>query len=236
MFYKSEKFSNSPAGIKTILKSVATTALGKFIGNARSYIEARDKGTEPDRVRRTKEALGVHKAVYEEALRFLHTQEPTKWDMPMTLNEMLDFMQGGTSIAEADIDRIVSLGVPREEAERMLGGAKPVDQVLLAARPEITRLFEEADADPENMADLSNLSYYSYAVKAAGALAKARARVVQFMARGKIRSGKLLQEYDVAIADLLAWAREFEEEHAAEFEEQAGKGFPVQLVSEVFDV
>lgn len=224
MYYDTLKGS----GLKAVLRSTCGTAMAKFIGNATVVL---DNG---ERAEQAQEALAEHKAMYAKAMAELMKHTPSKFDMPNSFEETLDFMIRGKEIKQADIDRLVNAGVSEEEARRVLGQGSTTNAKLQGLRDQIIELW--GTAEPADEPSLSVRVYYDYAVRAAHALAQARERVIRMIGLKKRVPPQVLPDILASTTALINWAQEFEQDEEVQqwMEEQDGRGYPVERVADQF--
>lgn len=224
MYYDTLKGS----GLKAVLRSTCGTAMAKFIGNAAVVLG------QGERAEQAWEALSDHKAMYTKAHAELMKHAPSKFDMPNTFEETIDFMIRGKEIKQADIDRLVNAGVSEEEARRVLGQDSAVNTKLQGLREQIVGLWETTE--PADEPALSVRVYYDYAVRAARALLQARERVIRMIGLKKRVPAQVLPDILVSTTALINWAQEFEQDEEVQqwMEEQDGRGYPVERVADQF--
>lgn len=224
MYYDTLKGS----GLKAVLRSTCSTAMSKFIGNATVVL---DNG---ERAEQAQEALAEHKAMYAKAMAELLKHTPSEFDMPNSFEETLDFMIRGKEIKQADIDRLVNVGVSAEEARRVLGQGSTTNAKLQGLRDQITELW--GTVEPADEPSLSVRVYYDYAVRAARALAQARERVIRMIGLKKRIPPQVLPDILASTTALINWAQEFEQDEEVQqwMEEQNGRGYPVERVADQF--
>lgn len=224
MYYDTLKGS----GLKAVLRSTCGTAMAKFIGNATVVL---DNG---ERAEQARGALAEHKAMYAKAMAELMKHTPSKFDMPNSFEETLDFMIRGKEIKQADIDRLVNAGVSEEEARRVLGQGSTTNAKLQGLRDQIIELW--GTAEPADEPSLSVRVYYDYAVRAACALAQARERVIRMIGLKKRVPPQVLPDILASTTALINWAQEFEQDEEVQqwMEEQDGRGYPVERVADQF--
>ena len=224
MYYDTLKGS----GLKAVLRSTCGTAMAKFIGNATVVL---DNG---ERAEQAQEALAEHKAMYEKAFAELQKHKPSKYDEPNSFVSTIDFMIHGKEIKEADIQRLVSMGVSEEEARRVLGQGSTTNTKLQGLREQIIELWDHTE--PADEPSLSVRVYYDYAVRAAKALAQARERVIRLTGTGKRIPDSVLPDMLTSTTALINWAQEFEQDEEVQqwMEEQDGRGYPVDRVADQF--
>lgn len=224
MYYDTLKGS----GLKAVLRSTCSTAMSKFVGNATVVL---DNG---ERAEQAQEALAEHKAMYVKAHTELMKHVPSKFDLPNSFEDTLDFMIHGKEIKEADIQRLVSMGVSEEEARRVLGQGSTTNTKLQELREQIIELW--GTTEPADEPSLSVRVYYDYAVRAAKALAQARERVIRMMGSGKRIPEQVLTDILASTTALINWAQEFEQDGEVQqwFEDQDGRGYPVNRVADQF--
>lgn len=224
MYYDTLKGS----GLKAVLRSTCSTAMSKFIGNATVVL---DNG---ERAEQAQEALAEHKAMYAKAMAELLKPAPSKFDMPNSFEETLDFMIRGKEIKQADIDRLVNAGVSEEEARRVLGQGSTTNVKLQGLRDQIIELW--GTTEPADEPSLSVRVYYDYAVRAARALAQARERVIRMIGLKKRVPPQVLPDILASTTALINWAQEFEQDEEVQqwMEEQDGRGYPVERVADQF--
>ena len=224
MYYDTLKGS----GLKAVLRSTCGTAMAKFIGNATVVL---DNG---ERAEQAQEALAEHKAMYEKAFAELQKHKPSKYDEPNSFASTIDFMIHGKEIREADIQRLVGMGVNEEEARRVLGQGSTTNTKLQGLREQIIELWDHTE--PADEPSLSVRVYYDYAVRAAKALAQARERVIRLTGTGKRIPDSVLPDMLASTTALINWAQEFEQDEEVQqwMEEQDGRGYPVDRVADQF--
>lgn len=224
MYYDTLKGS----GLKAVLRSTCATAMAKFIGNATVVL---DKG---ERAEQAEEALAEHKAMYVKAFAELQKHKPSKFDLPNTFEDTIDFMIHGREIKEADIQRLVGMGVSEEEARRVLGQGSTTNSKLQGLREQIIELWQTVE--PTDEPSLSVRVYYDYVVRAAKALAQARDRVIRLAGTGKRIPDSVIPDMLASSTALLNWAQEFEQDEEVQqwMEDQDGRGYPVERVADQF--
>jgi hypothetical protein len=226
MYYDTLKGS----GLKAVLRSTCSTAMAKFVGNATVVLDG------GERAEQAREALAEHKAMYVKAFAELQKHKPSKFDEPNSLESMLDFMIHGREIKEADIQRLVGMGVSEEEARRVLGQGATTNVKLQGLREPIIELW--GSTEPADEPSLSVRVYYDYAVRAAKALAQARDRAIRLAGTGKRIPESVIADMLTSTTALINWAQEFEQDEEVQqwLEEQDGKGYPVERVADQFPV
>ena len=224
MYYDTLKGS----GLKAALRSTCNTAMTKFIGNATVVL---GKG---ERAEQAEEALAEHKAMYAKAHTELMKHTPSEFDMPNTFEGTIDFMIHGKEIKQADIQRLVGMGVSEEEACRVLGQGSPTNTKLQDLREQIIELWKTVE--PADEPSLSVRVYYDYAVRAAKALSQARERVIRMIGLKKRVPPTVLPDILASSTALINWAQEFEQDEEVQqwMEDQDGKGYPVERVADQF--
>lgn len=224
MYYDTLKGS----GLKAVLRSTCSTAMSKFVGNATVVL---DNG---ERAEQAQEALAEHKAMYVKAHAELMKHVPSKFDLPNSFEDTLDFMIHGKEIKEVDIQRLVGMGVSEEEARRVLGQGSTTNTKLQELREQIIELW--GATEPTDEPSLSVRVYYDYAVRAAKALAQARERVIRMMGIGKRIPEQVLTDILTSTTALINWAQEFEQDDEVQqwLEDQDGRGYPVNRVADQF--
>ena len=224
MYYDTLKGS----GLKAVLRSTCRTAMAKFIGNATVVLD------EGERAEQAQEALAEHKAMFDKAYAELMKLTPSKFDMPDSFEDTLDFMIHGKEIKQADIDRLVNAGVSEEEARRVLGQGSTTNTKLQGLREQIIELWGSTEAADEP--SLSVRVYYDYAVRAARSLAQARERVIRMIGLKKRIPPQVLPDILASTTALINWAQEFEQDEEVQqwMEEQDGRGYPVERVADQF--
>lgn len=224
MYYDTLKGS----GLKAVLRSTCNTAMAKFIGNA---TVALDKG---ERAEQAEEAMAEHKAMYVKAHTELMKLTPSKFDLPNTFEDTINYMIYGKETKQEDIDRLVNVGVSEEEARRVLGQGSPTNAKLRGLRDQIIELWQTVE--PPEEPSLSVRVYYDYAVRAAKALSQARERVIRMIGLKKRVPPTVLPDILASSTALLNWAQEFEQDEEVQqwMEDQDGRGYPVERVADQF--
>lgn len=237
--------------LKVALKRAASTAAGKFIGNARVIIE------NPDNEEKTAAAenacktyVRIYQLVKEELESDIRYNE--KFDAPQSLSDMLDFMTGGRKVdandaesVEVMIKGLMKKGLERgvaEEAVRsaLVSAGDETENPLAAVRTDVEALWQGLQGEDLTIEPLGPMALYSFAQKLAGSLVKERVRVAKTIAK-KMAAGQpnnmdfILKSVHDAKEALLEWAENFEQDELAEVLERADeRGYPVELVSSIF--
>lgn len=237
--------------LKVALKRAASTAIGKFIGNARVIIENPDNEEKAGAAEKAcKTYVRIYQLVKEELESDIRYNG--KFDAPQSLSDMLDFMTGGKKVdandaesVEAMIKGLMKKGLERGVAEEAVRSAlssagDETENPLAAVRTDVEALWQGLQGEDLTLEPLGPMALYSFAQKLAGSLVKERARVAKTIAK-KMAAGQpnnmdfILKSVHNAKEALLEWAENFEEDELAEVLERAEeRGYPVELVSSIF--
>ena len=237
--------------LKVALKRAASTAIGKFIGNARVIIENPDnEGKTAAAEKACKTYVRIYQLVKEELESDIRYNE--KFDAPQSLSDMLDFMTGGRKVdandaesVEVMIRSLMKKGLERgvaEEAVRsaMSSAGDETENPLAAVRTDVEALWQGLQGEDLTLEPLGPMALYSFAQKLAGSLIKEQVRVAKTIAK-KMAAGQpnnmdfILKSVHDAKEALLEWAENFEQDELAEVLERADeRGYPVELVSSIF--
>lgn len=237
--------------LKVALKRAASTAIGKFIGNARVIIENPDNEEKTATAEKAcKTYVRIYQLVKEELEADIRYNE--KFDAPQSLSDMLDFMTGGRKVdtndaesVEAMIKGLMKKGLERGVAEEAVRSAlsstgDETENPLAAVRTDVEALWQGLQEEDLTLEPLGPMALYSFAQKLAGSLVKERARVAKTIAK-KMAAGQpnnmdfILKSVHDAKEALLEWAENFEQDELAEVLERADeRGYPVELVSSIF--
>lgn len=237
--------------LKVALKRAASTAIGKFIGNARVIIENPDNEEKTDAAEKAcKTYVRIYQLVKEELESDIRYNE--KFDAPQSLPDMLDFMTGGRKVDANDAESVevmikglmkkgLERGVAEEAVRSALSSAgDETENPLAAVRTDVEALWQGLQGEDLTLEPLGPMALYSFAQKLAGSLVKERVRVAKTIAK-KMAAGQLnnmdfiLKSVHNAKEALLEWAENFEQDELAEVLERAEeRGYPVELVSSIF--
>lgn len=237
--------------LKVALKRAASTAIGKFIGNARVIIEGPDNEEKTGAAEKACETyVRIYQLVKEELESDIRYNE--KFDAPQSLSDMLDFMTGGRTVDAADVESVEAMikglmkkglerGVAEEAVRSALSSAGDgTENPLAAVRTDVEALWQGLQEEDLTIEPLNPIALYSFAQKLAGSLVKERVRVAKTIAK-KMAAGQwnnmdfILKSVHDAKEALLKWAEDFEQDELAEVLERAEeRGYPVELVSSIF--
>lgn len=237
--------------LKVALKRAASTAIGKFIGNARVIIENPDNEEKTATAEKAcKTYVRIYQLVKEELESDIRYNE--KFDAPQSLSDMLDFMTDGRKVdaddaesVEAMIKGLMKKGLERGVAEEAVRSAlasagDETENPLAAVRTDVEALWQGLQGEDLTIEPLGPIALYSFAQKLAGSLIKERVRVAKTIAK-KMAAGQpsnmdfILKSVHDAKEALLEWAENFEQDELAEVLERADeRGYPVELVSSIF--
>lgn len=237
--------------LKVALKRAASTAIGKFIGNARVIIENPDNEEKTGAAEKACKAyVRIYQLVKKELESDIRYNE--KFDAPQSLSDMLDFMTGGRKVdandaesVEAMIKGLMKKGLGRGVAEEAVRSAlssagDETENPLAAVRTDVEALWQGLQGEDLTLEPLGPMALYSFAQKLAGSLVKERVRVAKTIAK-KMAAGQpnnmdfILKSVRNAEEALLEWAENFEQDELAEVLERAEeRGYPVELVSSIF--
>ena len=237
--------------LKVALKRAASTAIGKFIGNARVIIENPDNEEKTAAAEKACKAyVRIYQLVKEELESDIRYNE--KFDAPQSLSDMLDFMTGGRKVdannaesVEVMIKGLMKKGLERGVAEEAVRSAlssagDETENPLAAVRTDVEALWQGLQGEDLTLGPLGPMALYSFAQKLAGSLIKERVRVAKTIAK-KMAAGQpnnmdfILKSVHDAKEALLEWAENFEQDELAEVLERADeRGYPVELVSSIF--
>ena len=237
--------------LKVALKRAASTAIGKFIGNARVIIENPDNEEKTGTAEKAcKTYVRIYQLVKEELESDIRYNE--RFDAPQSLSDMLDFMTGGKKVdaddaesVEAMIRGLMKKGLERGVAEEAVRSAlssvgDETENPLAAVRTDVEALWQGLQGEDLTLEPLGPMALYSFAQKLAGSLVKERVRVAKTIAK-KMAAGQpnnmdfILKSVHDAKEALLEWAENFEQDELAEVLERADeRGYPVELVSSIF--
>lgn len=237
--------------LKVALKRAASTAIGKFIGNARVIIE--NPGNEEKTAaaeKACKTYVRIYQLVKEELESDIRYNE--KFDAPQSLSDMLDFMTGGRKVDANDAESVevmikglmkkgLERGVAEEAVRSALSSAgDETENPLAAVRTDVEALWQGLQGEDLTLEPLGPMALYSFVQKLAGSLVKERVRVAKTIAK-KMAAGQpnnmdfILKSVHDAKEALLEWAENFEQDELAEVLERAEeRGYPVELVSSIF--
>ena len=233
------------------LKRAASTAIGKFIGNARVIIENPDNEEKTAAAEKAcKTYVRIYQLVKEELESDIRYNE--KFDAPQSLSDMLDFMTDGRKVDANDTESIevmikglmkkgLERGVAEEAVRSALSSAgDETENPLAAVRTDVEALWQGLQGEDPTLEPLGPMALYSFAQKLAGSLVKERVRVAKTIAK-KMAAGQpnnmdfILKSVHNAKEALLEWAENFEQDELAEALERAEeRGYPVELVSSIF--
>jgi hypothetical protein len=236
--------------LKVALKRAASTAIGKFIGNARVIVENPDNEEKTGAAEKACETyVRIYQLVKELESDIRYNE---KFDAPQSLSDMLDFMTGGRKVdandaesVEAMIKGLMKKGLERGVAEEAVRSAlssadDKAENPLAAVRTDVEALWQGLQGEDLTLEPLGPMALYSFAQKLAGSLVKERARVAKTIAK-KMATGQpnnmdfILRSVHNAKEALLEWAENFEKDELAEVLERAEeRGYPVELVSSIF--
>lgn len=237
--------------LKVALKRAASTAIGKFIGNARVIIENPDNEEKTAAAEKScKTYVRIYQLVKEELESDIRYNE--KFDAPQSLSDMLDFMTGGKKVDANDAESVevmirglmkkgLERGVAEEAVRSALSSAgDETENPLAAVRTDVEALWQGLQGEDITLEPLGPMALYSFAQKLAGSLVKERVRVAKTIAK-KMAAGQpnnmdfILKSVHDAKEALLEWAENFEQDELAEVLERAEeRGYPVELVSSIF--
>lgn len=237
--------------LKVALKRAASTAIGKFIGNARVIIENPDNEEKTATAEKAcKTYVRIYQLVKDELESDIRYNE--KFDAPQSLSDMLDFMTGGRKVdandaesVEVMIKGLMKKGLERGVAEEAVRSAltsagDETENPLAAVRTDVEALWQGLQGEDLTLEPLGPMALYSFAQKLAGSLIKERVRVAKTIAK-KMAAGQpnnmdfILKSVHDAKEALLEWAENFEQDELAEVLERADeRGYPVELVSSIF--
>lgn len=237
--------------LKVALKRAASTAIGKFIGNARMIIENPDNEEKTATAEKAcKTYVRIYQLVKEELESDIRYNE--KFDAPQSLSDMLDFMTGGRKVDANDAESVevmirglmkkgLDRGVAEEAVRSALSSAgNETENPLAAVRTDVEALWQGLQGEDLTIEPLGPMALYSFAQKLAGSLVKERVRVAKTIAK-KMAAGQpnnmdfILKSVHDAKEALLEWAENFEQDELAEVLERADeRGYPVELVSSIF--
>lgn len=237
--------------LKVALKRAASTAIGKFIGNARVIIENPDNEEKTAAAEKAcKTYVRIYQLVKEELESDIRYNE--KFDAPQSLSDMLDFMTGGRKVDANDAESVevmikglmkkgLERGVAEEAVRSALSSAgDETENPLAAVRTDVEALWQGLQGEDLTLEPLGPMALYSFAQKLAGSLVKERVRVAKTIAK-KMAAGQpnnmdfILKSVHNAKEALLEWAENFEQDELAEALERAEeRGYPVELVSSIF--
>ena len=203
------------------------------LDNASNYsAEAMGFDTKIPPIRR---AAAAH-AVYQWALDELNTMSVSKWNQPLTLDGMLDYMVS----ASKALDPVMAAAM----AEAMEVDTQTVSELaeltdrqdreqLIAALPTIRLTFNNFDSslDDEPISKMGVLDQHQLGVKVAQGLVKARAKALLSM----VRTRRMSELGDLALIKegvnkMTAWVVEFESKHAADIHEALDRGVTVNTL------
>ena len=237
--------------LKVALKRAASTAIGKFIGNARVIIENPDNEEKAAAAEKACKAyVRIYQLVKEELESDIRYNE--KFDAPQSLSDMLDFMTGGRKVDANDAESVevmikglmkkgLERGVAEEAVHSALSSAgDETENPLAAVRTDVEALWQGLQEEDLTLEPLGPMALYSFAQKLAGSLIKERVRIAKTIAK-KMAAGQpnnmdfILKSVHDAKEALLEWAENFEQDELAEVLERAEeRGYPVELVSSIF--
>ena len=181
----------------------------------------------------------VFHAVYDWAVTDLHTLITSKWDAPLTVEQMLEFMtnnspkldpvlaQALADAAKTDIKTIERMHELQSQRER---------EQLIEATPEILMTFkgfgENGYADA--IEDLPKVDQHQLGVKVVEALNKARDQVLTRVLRtrriAELASVPILED---AIKQVSNWVEQFERRYSDEIHEAIDAGRNIRTLEDV---
>lgn len=185
-----------------------------------------------------KQANKLH-AVYDWANTQLRTLTTTKWEQPLNIDQMLNFMidraqpidaalvKALADAVEIDPSLIIQLHEVQSLRER---------EQLKEIRPEILSTFRgfTADGYSECIEDLSKVDQHQLAIKIVDGLVKAQNQVLNQVMRTKrmsdLGSIPLIKE---ATTDVATWVKNFETENEAELDEAVEQGRNLRNLEDV---
>ena len=185
-----------------------------------------------------KQASILH-AVYDWAMADIKTLAQARWDYPLSVNEMLDFMlknaqkldphlaKALAEAAETDVETIAKMHELQNLRER---------EQLLEAAPEIKLTFNGFGDNgyEDSIEDLPTLLQHQLGVKVVDALAKAREQALNRVMRSRRISGlsaiPVLKDAEKQARD---WVTAFEEANEADIREAIEAGRNVRTLEDV---
>lgn len=251
------------------LRSIVHSTMAKCIGAIRQHIrnEARNarndeepqidldqRNTFDENVRaedEVKQAMGfatevppltqasVFHAVYDWALSDLHTLITSKWDAPLSVEQMLEFMTKGTPMldpvlaqaladaAKTDVKTIARMHELQAQREK---------EQLIEATPEILMTFKGFGENgyEESINDLPKIAQHQLGVKVVESLHKARDQVLNRVLRtrriAELGSVPIIED---AAKQVSNWVEQFENRYSDEISEAIEAGRNVRTLEDL---
>lgn len=262
-----EAMDNTPR--VAALRSITHSSMAKCIGAIRQHIRVQarsvrdEENTQPGLDQRNEHDEGVRAdeevaqawgfdmqilpmkqaslwhAVYDWAQSDLRTIATSRWDAPLSLEQMLEFMANKTQAldnalaqaladaAKTNVETITKMHELQAQRER---------EQLLEAKPEIVMTFNGFGENGYDncIEDLSGLDQYQLAIKVVEALNKARdqvlARVLRTRRIADLASVPLIED---AAKQVREWAAQFESKHSNEIREAIDLGRNIRTLEDV---
>ena len=184
------------------------------------------------------EASLLH-AVYDWAASELRTIITSKWDEPLTLEQMLEFMANNAQKLDKDLAQALADAAKTDikAIERMheLQARREREQ-LIEATPEIILIFNGfgENGDPNAIDQLPKIVQHQIGVKVVEALNKARdqvlARVLRTRRISELASVPILED---ASQQVSRWVKQFERRHADKIREAIEAGRNVRTLEDL---
>ena len=167
--------------------------------------------------------------VYDYAEQELKTIAVTKWDYPLSFEQMLDFMITKAQTLDKELVKVLAQAAGTDEKTILTMHElqdKQERAALLEAAPEITSTFQGLeDGDEDALDALAPFVQYQLATKSVAALEKAKnqllSRVIKTRRIADLGAVPLIDE---GVKQINEWISEFEDRHSDEFREMIEAG------------
>lgn len=185
-----------------------------------------------------KQASVLH-AVYDWALSDLRTLSTSKWDAPLTVEQMLEFMTKGTPMLDPVLAQALADAAKTDikTIERMheMQSQREQEQ-LIEATPEILMTFKGFGENgyEESVNDLPKVDQHQLGVKVVESLHKARDQVLSRVLRTRriadLASVPLIED---AAKQVRSWVEQFESRYGDEIDEAIEAGRNIRTLEDV---
>ena len=169
-------------------------------------------------------------AVYQQACNELGTLTTSKWDAPLTPQQMLEFMTNNAQTLDKALVSALAAAVKTDEStiERMheLQAVQERKQ-LQEATPEILATFESLSKTNANLCidDLPVVDHHQLGVKTVAGIRKAKDKILMTALRTRKMSDLgAIPIIENAAEEMLSWLNAFEKEHHKDITEALENG------------
>lgn len=178
-------------------------------------------------------------AVYDWALADLRTLITNKWDEPLTVEQMIDFMAKRTPMLEPALVQALADAARTDvkNVERMheLQAQRELEQ-LLEAKPEILMTFKGFGSNgyEKSIVDLPKVAQHQLGIKVVECLFKARDQVFsRVMRTRRIADLGSIPIIEAAADQIKEWVTLFEEQHKDELNEAIEAGRSIRTLDDI---